>query len=373
MSSSLTQPPPRPPPTLPSIARYRASLTAAAAWLLRSERREGGSSAHYAPLLGWSRAYPETTGYLIPTLLRLAAALPDPACEDAALRMGEWLLTIRNPDGSWNGGLHPSKKPRPSVFNTGQILKGMLALYEHTRDARWLDAAVRGEAWLRRGMAPDGLWPGGDYQATATPSYYTHVLWPMLAVSTAAGDPAGAVAVRRGLERILSRRLPNGVLRGWSFSPDRPAFTHTIAYTLRGLQECGRLLNDDAVTDAARPALEELLRRSELAGGHLPGAFRDDWSPAGRFVCLTGNAQLARCLLLLDERAPDLRLVSAAARLVDVVCQSQRGGAWPGGVRGGVAGSLPLRGPYMRFRYPNWAAKYLCDALLALIPRVERA
>jgi hypothetical protein len=356
---------------VPRVQAYRASLEGTATWLLRSERPKGGSAAHYAPLLGWSRAYPETTGYIVPTLLRLADALREPAYEAAALRLGEWLLSVRNADGSWNGGLHPPKRARPSVFNTGQVLKGMLALWQRTLEPRWQEAAVAGESWLRRGMGADGLWPGGDYRAPETPSYYTHVLWPMLAVSQAAGDPAGAVAVRRGLERVLARRRPNGVIAGWGFAPGSPAFTHTIAYTLRGIQECGRLLQDSAITEAARPALEVLLRRSELVGGRLAGAFDEAWKPVGRYVCLTGNVQLARCLLILEESVADLRLVSGAARLTDVVVDAQRL-TGSSGVRGGVAGSAPLHGAYMRFRYPNWAAKYHCDALLALLDRLER-
>lgn len=34
------------------------------------------------------------------------------------------------------------------------------------------------------------------------------------------------------------------------------------------------------------------------------------------------------------------------------------------GIRGGVKGSHPIGGEYMRFRYPNWAAKFFMDALM---------
>jgi len=33
-------------------------------------------------------------------------------------------------------------------------------------------------------------------------------------------------------------------------------------------------------------------------------------------------------------------------------------------VRGAIAGSYPLWGRYLRWRYPNWAAKFFLDALL---------
>jgi hypothetical protein len=260
------------------------------------------------------------------------------------------------------------------VFNTGQILKGMVALHRHTGEGAWLQAARRGAAWLVAGMGDDGLWPGGDYRARGTPSYYTHVLWPMLEVWAETGEAPLRAAAERALQRIVERRRPNGAFAGWAFSEDEPAFTHTIAYTLRGVQECARLLGEEErYREEVAPALELLARRGELAGGSLPGAFDEAWRPRGRYVCLTGNAQLAICLLIHEGRQADLRLVSAAARMVDRVCDTQRlGEGVPAGLRGAVAGSSPLWGAYMRLRYPNWAAKYLADALRRLSARVAR-
>lgn len=36
------------------------------------------------------------------------------------------------------------------------------------------------------------------------------------------------------------------------------------------------------------------------------------------------------------------------------------------GIRGGISGSAPLWGSYIRFGYPNWAAKFFIDAMLLL-------
>lgn len=358
--------------SLPSLGRYQAHLEAAADWLVQSERPTGGSAAYFSPLRGWSRAYPETTGYSIPTLLAMAGRVPAPV-EATALRFGEWLLKIQNADGSWNAGLHPgASRGTGSVFNTGQVLKGMVALWKHSHDSRWLDAATCGAEWLRAGMGPSGLWDRMDYRSDRTPSYYTHVLWPMLEVATIRDDPKLRDAARQGLNAIVARRRSNGVIAGWAFEPGAPAFTHTIAYTLRGIQESARLLAaHDEYDDVVMAALDVLSRRSELAGGRLPGAFDDDWRPVGRYICLTGSAQVAICLLIAEARRPDLRLVSAAARLIDVVCKSQWRCKWVPGLDGAVGGSSPLWGPYMRLRFPNWAAKYFCDALMRLDGRVR--
>lgn len=344
---------------------------AAVDWILRSERPAGGSSAQYLPAVGWSRSYPETTGYIITTLIDADRRLEGVRYRAAAERFGAWLLSIQNADGSWNGGVHPTRAARPSVFNTGQILNGMLALWRATGDGRWIDAADRGARWLESGIGKDGLWPGGDYRSGGTPSYYSHALWPLLDVAMERGHHSIADAAIQGIRTIITRTRPNGAIGGWAFQDGAPAFTHTIAYTIRGIQECGLLLGDDAMLRSVEPALDRLVRIGELHGGSLPGAFDEDWRRNGRFVCLTGSVQVARCILLHEARCSDLRLVSAAARLVDNVCRRQSLDSVFPGIRGAVAGSTPLWGPYMRGRYPNWAAKFHCDAIVALHDRLE--
>jgi hypothetical protein len=33
------------------------------------------------------------------------------------------------------------------------------------------------------------------------------------------------------------------------------------------------------------------------------------------------------------------------------------------GIKGGLSGSAPIWGRYMRFRYPNWGIKFFLDAI----------
>lgn len=356
---------------LPSLERYQRHLDASVGWLLRSVRPSGGSAAFFWLSGHWSRPYPETTGYVIPTLLRVADCSERPRARRCAYDAGEWLLGIQQAGGYWHGGLHPSKEGKASVFNTAQVLRGLVALHDDSGDERWLEAAARGAAWMASGVGPDGLWNNRDYQAATTPSYYTYAAQPMLDVWRRTEDAAVREAAIRVLGALLDRRLDSGAFRQWSFSPGRPAFTHTIAYTLQGLLESARVLDDwDRYGQPAVAALEMLARRAELAGGALPGAFTENWTPRGRYVCLTGNSQLALCLLMLDARDPDLRLVNAAAKLVDYVCARQALRAPLGGIRGGVLGSWPPWGRYIAVRVPNWAAKYHADALMSLSARL---
>lgn len=356
---------------LPSLERYRRYLQASVEWLLRSFRPRGGSAAFYWLSGRWSRPYPETTGYVIPTLLQVADRSGLPRARRCGYEAGEWLLSIQQPGGYWHGGLHPPQRGRPSVFNTAQIVRGLMALHHDSSDERWLEAAVHGAKWLASGVGRNGLWHARDYQSAKTPSYYTYAAPPMLDVWQRTQDAAIRDAAERVLGAALNRQLDNGAFREWSFSPGRPAFTHTIAYTIQGLLESARVLDDwNRYGQPTVAALELLARRAELAGGALPGAFTENWAPHGRYVCLTGNSQLALCLLMLDARDPDLRLVNAAAKLIDYVCARQALRAPLGGLRGGVLGSWPPWGRYIGLRVPNWAAKYHADALMALSDRL---
>jgi len=361
---------------VPSLARYLRHLEATASWLRRSVvRGRGGSAAYFSPLVGWSRPYPETTGYLIPTLLNMEEWLPGRELRLAAIRLGEWLLSIQRSEGAWSGGLYPPRgEGRPSVFNTAQIIKGVVSLYRATGEHRWAESAGMAATWLAEGVSGDGEWRGTDYRSCVTPSYYAHAAWPMLEAWDICGDESVRQAAERVLRMVLSRRQEDGSFRAWAFEPDKPPFTHTIAYTLRGLLESARLLEDwETYGEPVVPALEFFLRRAEFTGGRLPGAYRAGWQPVRGFTCLTGNVQVALCLLIWEQRVGDLRIVNAAAKLVDYVCSTQWLRAPIAGLRGAVAGSVPLWGPYIRFRYPNWAAKYHCDALMMLIRRIGSA
>ena len=350
------------------LQRYHQHLEATVGWLMRSvEQGSGGSCAFFKLYGGWSKPYPETTGYLIPTLLNYASFSGDSKVRDVAVALGEWLLSIQSVEGYWHGMFHPPPRPQPSIFNTAQILLGMCALAEETSEERWTDAALRGASWLARGVDDEGEWAQGHYRNATNPAYYTRVAWPMLATWHLTGEEGIRAAAERVLYALLRRRRDNGAFKDWGFAPSQPAFTHTIAYTLRGFVESARLLDDwETFGRPTEEALDHLLRKAELGGGRLPGAFDEAWQPVRWYTCLTGNVQVASCLLLWHEREGDLRLVNAASKLVDTVCQAQYLRHPLPGVRGAVAGSRPVWGRYLFLRYPNWAAKFHCDALMQL-------
>ena len=145
---------------------------------------------------------------------------------------------------------------------------------------------------------------------------------------------------------------------------DRVAFTHTIAYTLWGVQMSSELLADPEGIAAATKAAWAIARRLELERS-LGGILDHRWRRRADFSCVTGAAQMALVWMRQFERDGDIRLVNAALLAIDTVKRAQPMRTANRGLLGGIPGSDPVWGEYIRFAYPNWAAKFFIDALLA--------
>jgi hypothetical protein len=251
-------------------------------------------------------------------------------------------------------------------------LLGLIALYNWSGEQRWLVAAEQGAGWLADAVTKEGTWPNGNYKEGYNPAYYSRVAWPMLAVWNETQNKNLRRAAERVLQRIVGLRLAEGGFAKWGFEEGEAAYTHTIAYTLRGLIESANIIGEwSPWGEATERALERLYRESELRGGRLPGAYTTNWEAVDYYTCPTGNAQIALCLLKFYELEEDLRLLNAACKLVDSVCTAQSQNPLISGLNGGIPGSQPVWGRYMIFRYPNWAAKFASDALMELIDKVD--
>lgn len=349
-------------------------LEAAVAWLERAQDATGtgGVAARFDLASGWDAPYPETTGYIIGSLLHEAQRTGRSSLLDRSVRMGEWLLTTQHPEGYVPGGLLRAERGggRPEVFNTGQVLFGWLALHETTGDARFADAARRAADWLRAGQDDDGAWRRHSLHGVAH-TYYSRVTWAMARAGAVLGESDFTSSAARSIDWVCDQATAGGWIGHMSFTDGRDPLTHTMAYTIEGLLECALLLDRPQAWQIGRDALAALEHayRTPASGarlapnGDLAGTFRPDWTASASYACVTGSAQVALCCQRVDAREPSPELRSFADDLAWSVKRSQ---AWAGhdGVQGGVPGSAPLWGKYGSFKYLNWAAKFTVDMLL---------
>ncbi|RFC39552.1 MAG: Squalene-hopene cyclase C-terminal domain-containing protein [Candidatus Nitrotoga sp. CP45] len=321
----------------------------------------GGVSAGWSFEDGWLPSYPETTGYIIETFLAANKVLERPDLEKRARRMIDWELSIQQNDGAFPGHFGEAGS-RPVIFNTGQIMHGMLAGYLQLGRQECLAAAVKAGLWLIRQQDADGCWH--RFEHNDVPHVYnTRGTWALAATGLIANEPELTQAARRNLDWALTQQTTSGWFCTNAFTPDKAPFTHTIAYAIRGFLESGILLEDERYLSAALAAARGMAR-VQRADGWLAGTYTDNWIPCANYSCLTGVAQMSLnwTRLAQDGNAPEFR--ENARRAIGYVKRAQRLDDADEVARGGIAGSSPIWGDYSRFEYPNWAAKFFADALM---------
>lgn len=284
-------------------------------WVRGNECPTGGIYNHP----GYGKGYPEVTGYLIPTLLNYGE-------EALAKRLVNWLLRMQADDGSFPG---PSGVPH--IFDTGQVLRGLLAMCENVEGAP--DAAKRAGRFLyasmkdcgKGGFAGDPVWLK-SYGKDIPTSSHLYVLPAIRQAAEFLGEPKYLAAIGNCLEYYLNDR--NALQLG--------TLTHFLAYELEALIDLGR-------REKVLPVLKTL---SDLQ--HYEGGVRA--KDGVRWVCTPGLAQLAVCWYKVGEREP-------ADKAMKWLESHQM-------ASGGFLGSYGAKATYFPNAELPWAAKFYLDANL---------
>jgi hypothetical protein len=258
-----------------TAAILNSCLRSAGEWFLRSGIQEpsGGVARYYRSDLGGNaRVSTEITGYTAGALVYLHHVTGDPECLDGAVRACRFLARV-----AWDGALRAmpfeycadGRAPEALAyfFDTGIIVRALLALYRNSRDDEYLDAAALcGESMARdfaagaefhpiiqlpsKAPAPrDCRWSRGPgcYQLKAA------LAWCELAEETGRED------FRDLYEQVLSSALcghaafPSGEGEG-ERTMDR---LHAYSYFLEGLlpradrPDCAEALRDGIARAAA--------------------------------------------------------------------------------------------------------------------------
>jgi hypothetical protein len=334
------------------------------AWLTRAQDRsataDGGVARHYSLLDGWAPSYPETTGYIVPTLLDYAERSGRQGIAERARRMLDWLVSIQLPEGGFQGGVVGASPLVPVVFNTGQIMIGLAA--GERAFGGYRDALRRAADWLLAIQDPDGCWRkyGSPFARTGDKAYDTHVAWGLIEAARLFPEAGYGEAALANLRWALTQQHPNGWFANCCLDRPQEPLTHTLGYALRGLVEGYRFTGDSGLLDAARRTADGLLGALDRSG-RLAGRLDMRWRGTVDWVCLTGSSQIAYCWLELYRLTGDTRYVAAgelANSWVRRTVAIDGASEW----RGGVKGSFPADGGYGTFQFLNWAAKFTIDA-----------
>ena len=343
----------------------KAALSNAINWLITAQQvNTDGGMGSYHLINKWSSSYPETTGYIIPTLINFGKNNNNSTAIDAALKAADFLLSIQKESGGWQGGRVSENRPE-IVFNTGQVIRGMIAAYRQTGNKSYLDSASRAGKWLAAVQHPEGFWK--KHALMESPRVYdTFVDAPLIELCLIDGEEQLKAAAVRNLDWVISEKMHDN---GWFEDcdntikrNDRPIL-HTIAYTLDGLIDCGLMLNEEKYIAAVKSGAEKL-RQMFVFHGFLHGRFDRNWKGSEYMIC-TGCAQISNIWLKLYRVTGEKSWLEAAIKMINLLIFIQsRNVPADNNTFGAIPGSFPLWGRYEPFAFPNWATKFFCDALL---------
>lgn len=271
------------------------------------------------------KGYPEVTGYYIPTLIRWGY-------RELAIDYAKWLISIQHDDGSW----YDTFAQMPYVFDTAQILKGLLAAYSIWPDENVKNAIIKGAMWLAGNIQHDGRFKAADESIWKMPRAYSELihlycLSPIREVGIQFSKPELLKMVDLSIDYYKQNHMEE-ILHF-------DLLSHFYAYVMEALVDLGEL-------ELAKIAMNNIAN-FQTEDGAVPGYNDVHW------VCSTGLFQLALTWFRVGDIERGNKAFSYACRL-----QNESGGWY---------GSYPSvedeSNDYFAASEISWAVKYFLDAL----------
>lgn len=335
-------------------------------WILYAQKitKDGGVSYGYSILDGWAQSYPETSGYIIPTLLNYYEAYGDHTCLKVSREIAEWLLSIQYENGAFQGDT-VEKSKSSTIFNTSQIIFGLLKAYEKFNEVKYLNSAIKAGVFLCINQEKTGCWIKYCYQGKPH-TYNVRTAWALLELYLLTKEPKFKEAAVLNLNWAKTQITKSYWFKNNDTVSIKNPLLHFLSYTIRGFLESGLILNDESFKEIAFNTSIKLLDFYEKKNknGFLHARFNSKWESNVNYSCLTGDAQLSIIWLKLYQIHGDKRFLINAIRLNNFLKSGQLITKRFKEIDGGIKGSDPIWGDYRSYYVINWAVKFFCDSLL---------
>ena len=347
-------------------------MLAALEWIKRAQDAtgNGGIAGRYLLNKGFTNPYPETSGHIVSTMIKAGYYFNNEEYWDRAKRIVDFLLSVQMDCGAFQGGEYvKGGKQTPAVFNTGQIMLGLIAWYGESGAQVVLEVLRRSADWLLSVQELDGSWLQYTY-GSVKPTNYTRVAWPLAMTGKILSEKRYIESASKYFDWFLTKaNNETGWVDNMGFYKDdhdaRRSLTHTSAYGYNGALEYGLIFNRTDLIDLVYKASKNIINKFN-SSGFISAVYDSEGKEKEEYSCLTGNCQLSIIWLKLYKLFKEEIFLKAAEKALDQVKSYQRLNSLNKGIRGGIAGSRPIWGSYIQYGYPNWAAKYFVDGLLLL-------
>lgn len=276
------------------------------------------------------RIYQEVTGYYIPTLLRAGM-------QTEAVNYAKWLCKVQQTNGAWLS----SDMKRESVFNTGQVLRGLVAICELLPEVE--KHLLRGVDWLISNTNDEGrLMPtvGTEFvEGVNSELIHVYCLPPLYELSKKTGDPIYKELAKKSLNYY--KKVYQEDIMNFNY------LSHFYAYVIEAMVDLGEI-------EIAKTAMKKIYKIQRMDGA-VPAYKNEHW------VCSTGLFQFAVIWFKLENYEAGNKAFKYAISL-----QNESGG-WFGGYPAFgdniLSKMLKENITYFPDEEISWAVKYFMDAL----------
>jgi len=278
-------------------------------WTKNNVSQDGGISVSTKEKI----AYPEVTGYFIPTLYQWGE-------KKLAQELAFWLLIQQNQDGSFS-----SPDGIPYTFDTGQVIRGLLTVIDDIPQVK--QSVIKACDWISRQIDSNGkintpsvkMWNN-----IADERIHLYVLPPLMEAGKRLNKKKYIQAATRALEYYKKRE-------------DLLVFntlSHFYGYILEALYDLGEY-------DLVNKALKNTVKIQRKNGGIFayPNSF---------WICIPATAQFA----VIFYKAGMIQNGNKALRFLEKIQNSS----------GGFFGSIGIGADYFPFEEISWAVKFYLDA-----------
>lgn len=273
----------------------------------------------------FKKSYPEVTGYYIPSLLRWGY-------KELAIQYAKWLCNIQHENGAW----YDTEDKEPYIFDTAQILKGLVAIRGYLPE---VDAHIlKGCDWILSNMTSEGRLvsllenPWGDGK-TYSELIHTYCISPI--------KEAGKLLNREDYVKKADLIADYYTTKCRDKILNFDLLSHFYAYVMEAMIDIGH-------EELAKEAMDKIAAIQKESGA-VPGYNNVDW------VCSTGLFQLALVWFRLGDLERGNKAFEYACKL-----QNETGG-WYGSY---ISEENPdERNTYFPDAEISWANKYFLDAL----------
>ena len=317
--------------------------------------------------VGWQLSYPETSGYILPSLIEANKFLFDKDLDHRINRLGDFLIQMSK-DGKVRGG-SLNKIENYSIFDTGQVLRGLIDYYKIRNNGKILKNIKKCSDYILESELEDTGKFRADNLAKNSIKYIDndtiniYVVPPLIQAGEILNDEKYKDLSKRILAYTISKQKMNGYFENSDFYSNNNTLTHNIGYILEGLIETAHHLNDLSIIDKTDITLKKLCELIDDKG-NINSRYSDNWQTASKDNCLTGSSQIAISLLKSNNIKKNDNFRKKALLILDNLKTYQNNYLenFGGGI-GAMWGSWPINGNYQPYEAINWANKFFIDLI----------